>query len=338
MQIRRSPKPRWNALSRWVSGDSSPRDLSPLHCATRGETSKPRDAIPGPPANVATPPRPYLVIVIPRERHMPKHARSRRIQPGTIRRARDVFQPNWYFLRVFDAKEDGRPGPRRSQSQVRIIFEVFPPKQDGQMAPPDGRRLDQFITLELDGQPADPESKNLLTALGVRAGILRSGAERLNGRWLQGQIGEAGPFGFNPLEEFKPYDLTPHDKMLLGCLGRGGHPPSELVSALMAHAENPTLPNFDDVESFVSWKGKPCSFGHQTEEFRFIKKLIERVGKWVPYFEIGEDCMDDDQAEPTSIRSLKFRVTKKLESAGMGDLAESIKGEKEKYRLKLPNG
>jgi hypothetical protein len=91
-----------------------------------------------------------------------------------------------------------------------------------------------------------------------------------------------------------------------------------------------------DEETFaLRWGDEICPFGN-TYAFRFIQLLVTATGRPVSHAEIGDECMDNDQAPSDNIRSLKRRVVNRLNEHGMKSLAKRIIADKEYYQLNLP--
>lgn len=79
---------------------------------------------------------------------------------------------------------------------------------------------------------------------------------------------------------------------------------------------------------------KTCALGN-TKEFRFAWILCHKAPHYVSYNDIAELVWDSDFYDPHLIKNMKLRVKKKLQQAGMDELAERIESTPQHYRLTL---
>ena len=89
------------------------------------------------------------------------------------------------------------------------------------------------------------------------------------------------------------------------------------------------------MDTFTIYSGAmDCPLGN-TKEFRFAWLLVHNAPNYVSYNEFAEFVWDDDLYDPHLIKNMKLRLKRKLQKAGMGDLAERIESTPQNYRLRL---
>ncbi len=94
-------------------------------------------------------------------------------------------------------------------------------------------------------------------------------------------------------------------------------------------------PVIDPCRFTVSFRGRTCFLGN-TMAFRFLARLAERPGRYVPHRSLFEDVWDG-QRSADAVRSVVRFLRQKLRLADLGELADAIDGsERGHYALRLP--
>jgi DNA-binding response OmpR family regulator len=90
----------------------------------------------------------------------------------------------------------------------------------------------------------------------------------------------------------------------------------------------------DDSRFTVRWKGAECTLG-PTVVFRLFRRLARPANHYVSVELLLEDVWGDQRTEGTTVRSAVRNLRRKLEAAGMAELAEAIQGPPGHYCLML---
>lgn len=90
----------------------------------------------------------------------------------------------------------------------------------------------------------------------------------------------------------------------------------------------------DDGRFTVRWNGAECDLG-ATVLFRLFRRLAESPNDYVSVACLLEEVWIRDDRTEAAVRSAVRSLRRKLEDAGMADLAESIQGQPRNYRLVL---
>jgi DNA-binding response OmpR family regulator len=115
----------------------------------------------------------------------------------------------------------------------------------------------------------------------------------------------------------------------------------EILRRLMAeHGDRSDLTPadlIDDGRFTVRWNGAECHLG-STVSFRLLRRLARPANRYVSVELLLEDVWgdgDEERTEDTTVRSAVRNLRRKLEEAGMAELAEAIQGQPGHYRLFL---
>lgn len=99
----------------------------------------------------------------------------------------------------------------------------------------------------------------------------------------------------------------------------------------------PQRPLTVDATNFtVRWKGQRCSLG-PTIPFRLIQRLARQPGRYFSYDILMEDVWGQRCSNAT-VRSAIKRLRRAMREAGMSELADAIRGQREFYGLFLVDG
>jgi DNA-binding response OmpR family regulator len=90
----------------------------------------------------------------------------------------------------------------------------------------------------------------------------------------------------------------------------------------------------DDSRFTVCWSGRECHLG-ATVLFRLFRRLARPANKYVSIEHLLEDVWGDEPTEDATVRSSVRNLRRKLEDAGMAELARAIQGTSGHYRLLL---
>jgi DNA-binding response OmpR family regulator len=101
------------------------------------------------------------------------------------------------------------------------------------------------------------------------------------------------------------------------------------------HRSDLVVPDLiDDGRFTVRWNGAECHLGW-TVSFRLFRRLARPANHYVSTELLLEDVWEDERTEDTTVRSAVRNLRRKLEEAGMAELAEAIQGQPGYYRLLL---
>ena len=90
----------------------------------------------------------------------------------------------------------------------------------------------------------------------------------------------------------------------------------------------------DDGRFTVRWNGAECRLGW-TKLFRLFRRLARPANHYVSVATLMEQVWEDDRTEETAVRSAVRNLRRKLEAAGLAELARAIRGERGYYGLIL---
>jgi DNA-binding response OmpR family regulator len=90
-------------------------------------------------------------------------------------------------------------------------------------------------------------------------------------------------------------------------------------------------PIVDATNFSVRWKGQRCNLG-PTIPFRLIQHLARQPGRYFSYDILMEDVWGQRCANAT-VRSAVKRLRRAMREAGMSELADAIRGQREFYGL-----
>jgi DNA-binding response OmpR family regulator len=90
----------------------------------------------------------------------------------------------------------------------------------------------------------------------------------------------------------------------------------------------------DDDRFTVRWNGDECDLG-STVLFRLFRRLARPANRYVSVGRLLEDVWGDDELSESAVRSAVRHLRRKLEHAGMTELAEAIRGQPGHYGLLL---
>lgn len=88
----------------------------------------------------------------------------------------------------------------------------------------------------------------------------------------------------------------------------------------------------DDSRFTVRWNGAECHLG-STVLFRLFRRLARPANRYVSVGRLLEDVWGDDELSETAVRSAVRHLRRKLERAGMKELADAIQGQPGHYGL-----
>ena len=86
----------------------------------------------------------------------------------------------------------------------------------------------------------------------------------------------------------------------------------------------------------VCWNGGECRLG-PTVLFKLLARLARSANRTVGVQYLAEDVWEDGHRPDSTVRSAVRNLRRKLEAAGMAELAGAIKGERGRYGLLLEN-
>lgn len=89
----------------------------------------------------------------------------------------------------------------------------------------------------------------------------------------------------------------------------------------------------DDSRFAVRWNGNECRLG-STVLFRLFVRLARSANHYISIERLLEEVWDGSRSE-TTVRSAVRNLRRKLEAAGMAELADAIKGQPGHYALLL---
>ena len=91
----------------------------------------------------------------------------------------------------------------------------------------------------------------------------------------------------------------------------------------------------DETTFRVRWANRTCRLGN-TYPFWLLERLARRPNQFVSYEVLFRDVWDDDYTSAEAVRSAVKTLRRKLNAAGMEDLAEAIDGSNSRhYALRL---
>jgi len=90
----------------------------------------------------------------------------------------------------------------------------------------------------------------------------------------------------------------------------------------------------DDSRFTVRWNGDECHLG-ATKLFRLFRRIALSANNYISIECLLEEVWDGDERTEAAVRSAVRSLRRKLESAGMAELAEAIQGQPGHYRLLL---
>jgi hypothetical protein len=92
-------------------------------------------------------------------------------------------------------------------------------------------------------------------------------------------------------------------------------------------------PTADPGSMSIVWHGRRCALG-QTTLFKLFSRLSRQANAYVSYDQLLSDVWGGAKADET-IRSAVRHLKRRLKDAGMGELADAIRGENHHYVLLL---